>query len=140
MKTISGHYDGNVVILDEPAPVQGTAQVEVTFSEEAEALAEGAGEGRSLRWYWDHAEEAVRRATEIASTRRMLPGIGPEAVNTLPDFTASDEEWEARARRIGELFARWKAEEPSEDLATNEELHEGLRRNPVRMREVRLDE
>ena len=33
MRTIRGHFDGNVVILDEPAPVNHAAEVMVEFPE-----------------------------------------------------------------------------------------------------------
>lgn len=31
MRTVRGHYDGSVVILDEPAPVDEATEVQVTF-------------------------------------------------------------------------------------------------------------
>lgn len=33
MRTVRGHYDGSVVILDEPAPVDHATDVKVTFPE-----------------------------------------------------------------------------------------------------------
>ena len=34
MKTVRGHFDGNVVVLDEPAPISHAIPVTVTFPDE----------------------------------------------------------------------------------------------------------
>jgi hypothetical protein len=53
MKTIRGHYNGSVVVLDEPAPVNHAVEVTVGFPEEAP---EKQASDPAKKWHWDEAQ------------------------------------------------------------------------------------
>ena len=50
MKAVRGHYDGKVVVLDEPAPVDHEVTVIVSFPENGEAREERPRQARRFRW------------------------------------------------------------------------------------------
>jgi hypothetical protein len=60
MKAVKGHFDGNVVVLDEPAPLEGEAEVIVQFPDPA----------RSAK----PDMEALKRSWE--ESRSRLPDLG----------------------------------------------------------------
>ena len=73
MKTIRGHFDGNVVVLEEPAPVDHAVAVTVDFPESEQA--EGMPEKPQRIFHWqqrvptDTYEGSV--ADEVIRQRRM---------------------------------------------------------------------
>jgi hypothetical protein len=53
MKTVKGRYNGSVVVLDEPAPVDHEVEVTVQFPEAlAETVQTPPGE---KKWHWEEA-------------------------------------------------------------------------------------
>jgi hypothetical protein len=56
MRAVRGHYDGNVVVLDEPAPLDGEADVIVQFPETA-PLAKPDFE--SLKRSWEESRQRL---------------------------------------------------------------------------------
>jgi hypothetical protein len=129
MKTVRGHYDGSVVILDEPAPVSGEVEVMVQFPELTSA---DAPEMLDTRQYWESAEAIATRFRTTASDGLLRPpGTSDVPPSGLPEQMPTDEEWAARAARISRSLIRWAPEAPSDDLATVEEIRTGLREHPV---------
>jgi hypothetical protein len=72
MKPIRGHYDGNVVVLDEPAPVKHKVPVVVQFPDdepEANSVA-------PKRYHWDETRKiqdgySGSVSDEVIRQRRM---------------------------------------------------------------------
>ena len=54
MRAVRGWFNGRVVILEEPAPVDHEVPVIVEFPEES--IAPGAGTPRAGRFHWDEAQ------------------------------------------------------------------------------------
>lgn len=125
-----GHCDGKTIVLDQPVAIQGEVEVDIIVPDPENAAKNG---GPNLRWHWDHAKE-VGDTAAAAHTRTDVSPSG------LPIQMPSEEEWQERAKRVAALMEQWMAEEPSDDLATWEELEEGLKNNPVRFREISLDD
>ena len=170
MTSVRGHFNGSVIVLDEPAPVDHEVEVLVHFpaapaatsddsarsldwhweesrrilgehTEPDEDDASEAPESRPLRWWWDNAA-AVRAQFDRTLSEEVLRQRGRFDVTPsgLPEQMPSDEEWKRRAEELGRMLKQWAAEEPGEDLADPEELRAALRANPVRFREALLDE
>jgi hypothetical protein len=66
MRTVRGHFNGSVVVLDEPAPVDHEVEVNVQFPEldAAEAQEQPAGE---WRYHW-HETRKITEGSHIDST------------------------------------------------------------------------
>jgi hypothetical protein len=138
MRTVKGRYDGKVVVLDESVPVNGTVDVEVHFPSDAEA---DTVPPPIERRYWDNAREVASRFYATASDEVLRQrGRFDVTPSGLPEHLPSDEEWKERAERAVRLMREWQQEEPSDDLATREELEAGLEQHPVQFRRVRIDE
>jgi hypothetical protein len=54
MRAVRGWFNGRVVILEEPSPVDHEVPVIVEFPEES--IASGAGTPRAGRFHWDEAQ------------------------------------------------------------------------------------
>ena len=145
LKTVEGVYHGGKVDLAEVPEGADGARVLVTFvsngtrrEDFAEAEVEDNEPERDWRWYRDNAAAIAARIREqAAKTGPLPPGITPSG---LPERMPTDEEWQERGARIVQMLRQWEQEEPSEDLATWEELKAGLEANPIRFREFRVDE
>ncbi len=73
MKAVKGRYNGSVVVLDEPAPVDHEVEVVVQFPEEGSHVA--AGE-HPLVWHWRQSQARLKDlpvsvAEEVIRQRRM---------------------------------------------------------------------
>src|SRR5438105_5230915 len=129
MTRVKGHYNGSVVVLDEPAPAPESAEVTVQFPDSEADKAELASE--DTRYYWNNARDVyLRFAGTVSDEVLRQRGRFDVAPSGLPSDMPSDEEWKERAARISRMLRQWQAEEPSEDLATREELKKALNSHP----------
>ena len=132
---VKGHCDGKTIVLDHPVAIQGDVEVDIIVSD-SEHGEEGAP---NLRWYWDNAETVVKQIeAQLAGTPMALAraDLNPSG---LPKVLPADDPQE-RAERLRRLYEQWQSEEPSEELATWDELKRGLDENPVRFREYNAGE
>jgi len=53
MKPVKGRYNGSVVVLDEPAPVDHAVEVVVQFP--CEAIRPGKQERKPKKWHWEES-------------------------------------------------------------------------------------
>lgn len=137
MKAVRGHFDGSVVVLDEPAPQEGPVEVIVQFPEPSPRAP---SPSEPKKWHWEEADAFLGSlkgsASEELMRQRGRQDVSPAGLPSLPP----EAERKERAARLEALIREWAEEPPSDDLATFEELQEGLRANPVRFREFRVDE
>lgn len=138
VKTIRGRFDGNVVILEEPAPVQGEVEVVITFPETEDSAPRV---GDPLRAYWDNAASVRARFNGTASDEVLRQrGRFDVTPSGLPEHLPSEAEWKERAARASRLIRQWQIEGSSEDVATSEELKAGIESNPIQFREADIGE
>jgi hypothetical protein len=138
MKSIRRHFNGTVVVLDEPAPVVSEAEVHVVFLNEAQVGRIGEN---PLRRYWENARSIYLQFAPTGSELVLRDrGHFQVTASGLPDPMPTDEEWQERATRVSATLRKWQHEAPSEDLATLEELKAGLEANPVRFQERNFDD
>jgi hypothetical protein len=72
MKTVRGHYNGSVVVLDEPAPVDHEVEVTVGFPDARTSESNGNAK-REKRFHWDETRK-IMEGCDVDSTdiiRRM---------------------------------------------------------------------
>jgi hypothetical protein len=138
MRTVRGRFNGSMVVLEEPAPVQGEIEVTVTFPEVGAPSGE---EAETTRRYWNDARSVYLRYVGTASDEVLRQrGRFDVTPSGLPEHMPSDEEWKERAARVSRMLRQWQSEEPSDDLATWQELKKGLDEHPVQFREIQQNQ